>query len=70
MRCWGNAQFGQTRVPAALKDDGWSVRAGWDFNCAIDLGSALLCWGFNYYGQTEVAGKIPARNNGTELKAS
>lgn len=53
-----------------MKQDSWSIKAGWDFNCGIDLHLKLLCWGFNFHGQTEVDKILPQRNNGTEFKTT
>lgn len=68
--CWGSADWGQLALPAGMRQDAWSVKAGWDFNCGMDLSLKLYCWGFNFHGQTDVAKVMPPRNNGTELKTT
>jgi alpha-tubulin suppressor-like RCC1 family protein len=52
VKCWGANAYGQTNVPAGLKNPR-SVSAGENHTCAID-DEGIKCWGRNHVGQTEV----------------
>ncbi|RZI56309.1 MAG: hypothetical protein EOP14_05855, partial [Pseudomonas sp.] len=44
VQCWGNNDFGQSTVPAAVKD-AQIIAAGFNESCAVSLSGALQCWG-------------------------
>jgi len=46
VNCWGSNEY-MGKLPHKIKDDVWSIKAGWDFNCAISLSNSILCYGFN-----------------------
>ena len=53
--CWGNNDFGQTKVPAnfAVTAPG-ALTAGGYHTCGIDPTQGLQCWGKNQFGQAAV----------------
>jgi alpha-tubulin suppressor-like RCC1 family protein len=54
--CWGNNDFGQTKLPTNFTSTGLpgSLAAGGYHTCGIDATQGLLCWGKNQFGQITV----------------
>ena len=61
-RCWGYNQYGQlgngllANSATSVAVDGLasgvrSIAAGWSHTCAVLVGGAMRCWGYNLYGQ-------------------
>lgn len=51
VQCWGNNQFGQSKVPELRNPK--MVSAGYNHTCALDE-EGVKCWGENKFGQTNV----------------
>ena len=62
VKCWGEDEWGETKVPYLREAK--EIAVGWGFSCALDL-EGVKCWGNNSYGQTDV----PKLNFGPSLRA-
>jgi len=52
VKCWGDNEYGQIKVPKGLKDP-TQISLGGRHTCALDL-EGVKCWGYNTYGQIKV----------------
>ncbi|RYE42381.1 MAG: IPTL-CTERM sorting domain-containing protein [Hyphomicrobiales bacterium] len=79
-QCWGGNNFGQlgdgtgsrrsAPVPVSgLGSDVVALATGTGHTCALTSAGALLCWGYNFYGQLG-DGTLAQRNSPTHISAS
>ena len=54
--CFGNNDYGQTKLPANLNPivSSAALAAGGNHTCAIDSALGLICWGRNEFGESTV----------------
>jgi alpha-tubulin suppressor-like RCC1 family protein len=64
VQCWGTDSLGEigagprdgtydvfTPVHALVSANATMIALGWSHSCAVLVGGAIQCWGYNYYGQ-------------------